>query len=186
MISYRFALKFVLVKHKLTHSLEKNFVCDICAKSFSSKCNLQSHMVHHLPATSPRVQCPICQLWYKNTDTLRTHMHRHRDQRRHVCDTCQKECTTRSALAAHVRYVHLKVQQFECNICQKQFRRRLELIEHKARHTGETLYKCPFCPKTFASNSNYFSHRKNRHPTQFALVSRDSKLKSAEQPLAPQ
>lgn len=166
-----------MVKHKRTHSLENNFICDICAKCFTSKCNLLAHMAHHQDIGSPRVQCPICELWYKNAETLRTHLHRHRDKRRHVCDTCQKECKSRNALTAHIRYVHLQVKQFECNICQKQFRRRLELTEHRARHTGETLYKCSFCPNTFTSSSNYFSHRKNRHPAEFALLKQDNRLK---------
>lgn len=44
----------------------------------------------------------------------------------------------------------------------------MELTEHMARHTGRILYRCPFCPKTFSSSSNYFSHRKNKHPVEFA------------------
>lgn len=91
-------------------------------------------------------------------------MRRHRDMRKHDCSQCGKVCSTRSSLAAHVRYVHLKISDHKCNICQKEFRRKLELTEHMARHTGEVLYRCPNCPKTFASSSNYFSHRKNRHP----------------------
>lgn len=169
-----------MIKHKLIHSKEKHFVCEICAKSFSSKSNLQSHMTHHSGKNQPRVQCNYCHLWYKNMDTLRTHMHRHKDKRQHICVTCNKECTSRSSLAAHIRYVHLKVREFECNICKKQFRRRLELTEHMARHTGEILYKCPFCPKTFSSSSNYFSHRKNRHPSQFADVCKDNKMLTSE------
>lgn len=63
-VSNRFALKFVMIKHKLTHSKEKiNFVCEICAKHFCSKTNLQSHMAHHLQEKSPRVQCSHCKLW---------------------------------------------------------------------------------------------------------------------------
>lgn len=178
---FSFALKFVMIKHKLTHSKEKNFVCEICAKSFTSKANLQAHTTHH-SKNSPRVQCSYCNLWYKNLDTLRTHMQRHRDLRQHICPTCNKECTSRSTLAAHIRYVHLKVSEFICKICKKQFRRRLELTEHVARHTGEVLYKCPFCPKTFCSSSNYFAHRKNRHPSLFAGLCKDNKLFTSTQP----
>lgn len=30
-------------------------------------------------------------------------------------------------------------------------------------HTGEVLYTCPHCPKTFNSNANMHSHRKKVH-----------------------
>ena len=33
-----------------------------------------------------------------------------------------------------------------------------------ALHTGTALYTCPWCPKTFNSNSNMHSHRKKMHP----------------------
>lgn len=98
-------------------------------------------------------------------------MRRHKDLRQHICSTCQKQCTTKSSLSAHIRYVHLKVKDFDCKICNRQFRRRLELTEHMARHTGQALYRCPWCVKTFTSSSNYFSHRKNKHPAEFATIS---------------
>lgn len=113
---------------------------------------------------------------YKNVETLRTHMQRHKDDRQHICNVCNKQCTTSSSLSAHIRYVHLKIKDFECSVCKKKFRRKLELTEHMARHTGQVLYTCPFCPKTFTSSSNYFSHRKYRHPSQLA----ESKSKKDE------
>lgn len=30
-------------------------------------------------------------------------------------------------------------------------------------HTGEVLYTCTFCPKTFNSSANMFAHRKKAH-----------------------
>lgn len=33
-----------------------------------------------------------------------------------------------------------------------------------ATHTGNALYTCPWCPKTFNSNGNMHAHRKNVHP----------------------
>lgn len=34
---------------------------------------------------------------------------------------------------------------------------------HINQHTGDKPYKCPHCPKAFASSGNCFSHRKRMH-----------------------
>lgn len=40
-------------------------------------------------------------------------------------------------------------------------------------HTGESLYKCNFCDKTFKSNANMYSHRKKMH---YAEMQQQEKL----------
>jgi biotin synthase-related radical SAM superfamily protein len=34
-------------------------------------------------------------------------------------------------------------------------------------HTGEVLYSCTYCPKTFNSNANMHAHRKKIHKAQW-------------------
>lgn len=34
-------------------------------------------------------------------------------------------------------------------------------------HTGESVYKCNFCPKTFNSTGNRSTHRKKCHPKEW-------------------
>lgn len=36
-----------------------------------------------------------------------------------------------------------------------------------ASHTGETLYTCTWCPKTFNSDGNMYNHRKKCHPKEW-------------------
>lgn len=37
-----------------------------------------------------------------------------------------------------------------------------------AIHTGDALYKCEHCPKTFNSHANFNKHRKAAHPKEYA------------------
>lgn len=37
-----------------------------------------------------------------------------------------------------------------------------------ATHTGDVLYKCDYCPKTYNSRANYVKHRKTVHPKEWA------------------
>ncbi|EDS39850.1 zinc finger protein 555 [Culex quinquefasciatus] len=168
-----FALKFVLKNHKLLHtSSGKEFVCEICAKPLSSRSSLKAHMETHDAGQSQpsKVQCDVCSQWYKNAETLRTHVRvRHRDQRVHRCDHCGKVFPTLSSLTGHVKYVHLREMNFSCEQCQKSFRKKVEYKEHMARSHGDKwLYQCEFCDKKYACSSNYFSHRKSKHPKEYA------------------
>lgn len=84
----------------------------------------------------------------------------------HICSTCKKEFSIYRSLYAHIRNVHLQVKNFPCTLCDKRFRRTLELTEHMAKHTGEVLYTCPYCPRTFGTRSNYIIHHKKLHPNE--------------------
>lgn len=36
-----------------------------------------------------------------------------------------------------------------------------------ATHTGQALYTCTFCPKTFKSHANMHNHKKKSHPNEW-------------------
>ena len=90
-----------------------------------------AHRANHNDGPGTRVQCKICQQYYKNQDTLRAHLRQHKEQdQEHVCKLCDRRCTTKSSLQAHIKYVHLKIQNYSCDLCDKQFRKKLELKVH--------------------------------------------------------
>ncbi|XP_065085403.1 transcription factor grauzone-like [Ochlerotatus camptorhynchus] len=152
---------------KIRHTRPTDYICDVCAKGFYSKTEFLRHKkLHELRPEDLRVQCDICHQWLKNKLSWRKHYRRH-NQGPSACDICGHVSPNAVALARHKRYLHRTEPSFACQDCGKQFKRAIGLREHMASHTGEALYTCSFCDKTFNSNANMFSHRKKMHPREW-------------------
>lgn len=143
-------------------------MCDICAKVIYGPAAFKRHQLDHEDGQANREQCDLCGSWHRDKYALRKHKRRHLEPKQpHVCDICNKISPSREAMISHKRYAHSTDRSFECEFCQKCFKKALSLKEHMTTHTGEVLYTCPHCPKTFNSNANMHSHRKNAHPREF-------------------
>lgn len=142
-------------------------MCDICAKVIFGPSAFVRHQMEH--NGQAKVQCDLCGSWHKDKYALRKHKRRHMQPKTpHVCDICNKISPSRDAMESHKKYAHRTPDKaFECEFCKKCFKRPRSLKEHLSTHTGEFLYTCPHCPKTFNSNANMHSHRKNVHPVEF-------------------
>ncbi|XP_055523278.1 transcription factor grauzone-like [Wyeomyia smithii] len=160
---------------KIRHTRPTDFICDVCAKGFYSKTEFLRHkQSHELSPAELRVQCDICQQWLKNQISWRKHYIRHQ-QGPATCDLCGHVSPNKAALSGHKRHRHRDAGQHICQECGKEFRKALTLREHMASHTGEALYSCSFCERTFNSNANMFTHRKKMHPREWLA------LKNAQQ-----
>ncbi|XP_016991527.1 transcription factor grauzone [Drosophila rhopaloa] len=175
----RFPNQSLLCTHvKMAHG-NYGTMCDICAQVIRGRAAFQRHQLEHAGVTEPKVQCDICGSWHKNKHSLKKHVRRHNGTAA-TCDLCGKVSPNRSAMLSHQRYVHLTDRKHECSVCGKGFKKAITLREHMTTHTGEVLYKCPHCPKTFNSNANQHTHRKKCHPKEFeeARKARSEKRKA--------
>ncbi|EDW91588.1 transcription factor grauzone [Drosophila yakuba] len=162
----RFPNQSLLCTHvKMAHG-NYGTMCDICAQVIRGRAAFQRHQLEHAGVTEPKVQCDICGSWHKNKHSLKKHVRRHNGTAA-TCDLCGKVSPNRSAMLSHQRYVHLTDRKHECSVCGKAFKKAITLREHMTMHTGEVLYKCPHCPKTFNSNANQHTHRRKCHPKEF-------------------
>ena len=99
----------------VTHTKERTFFCDICAKEFNSKSYLNQHILIHNPGYVPPKSKPKKPAW---------------------CDECGRDYSSRSGLNAHIDAMHKGLKNFICNLCDRSFGRRSCLAAHKQTHHG--------------------------------------------------
>lgn len=75
----------------------------------------------------------------------------------YTCSVCPAKFANESLCKAHISYVH------NCSLCSKFFKRRAELIRHKATHSGlNKKYPCELCGSLF-SDKNYLEVHARKH-----------------------
>ncbi|XP_055609278.1 transcription factor grauzone-like [Uranotaenia lowii] len=163
---------------KLKQSSKEKNHCEVCGKSFSSKSLLTRHQKEHEKSPQEtRLQCTICGKWMKNAGSLRKHKRRHEGEGgEHKCQLCDKVAPNALALQSHIAFVHRKEKVHQCSLCPKSFKRQFTLLEHMTTHTGDVLYSCPHCSKTFNSSANMHAHKKKVHPQEWEESFRERTL----------
>ncbi|XP_073821909.1 transcription factor grauzone-like [Musca autumnalis] len=178
----KFASESLRTQHiKVTHLYVK-LICDICGKAFRERHAFERHLAEHTGGPTPNIECDICGMKLTSIYGLNRHKrlrHTEENMQEQICPYCSKVSPNIAAHKSHIQYSHTMQRRHACHLCEKAFRRPKELKEHLSTHTGEALYTCPYCPRTFISNANMHKHRKNEHPKEWqeARMKRLSSMK---------
>lgn len=150
-----------LTRHlKDVHAKLKNFMCDLCGRSFASKATREDHRRIHT-GERPYV-CHACGKTFKSKASLYIHSKLHTDEFPHACSYCNKQFRRRQELLAHVT-THTGEKNHACDVCAKKFRVKSELTRHKLIHSENKPFVCVVCSLAFRQKRYLNNHVRSRH-----------------------
>ena len=125
--------------HAMTHAGKRDFVCDICSKTFANPRQLYSHRALH---SGKRFLCTHCGYQAKSTANLRGHIRTKHEEPGFQCDGCPKKFSTNNNLKNHQR-IHTGETPYDCVICHEKFKRLHHLNSHlESKKHQDAMIKC--------------------------------------------
>ena len=150
-----FTFKFSLRDHENTHAPEGEFLCGTCGKGFAQIKYLKKHEQRHhgnlgeLFNDSKLYTCRYCSETMEGLGKFQQHMRTHNsdEERKHVCEICQKRFFTLGHLKRH-EFVHKETRDHVCEMCGKSYKdpdtlKKHEIAVHNKRMESRQVYICP-------------------------------------------
>ncbi|CAG9782861.1 unnamed protein product [Diatraea saccharalis] len=140
----------------LQRNENKQWQCDVCKKSFTTKYFLKKHKRLHTGETP--YSCNQCNKMFTFQQSYHKHLLYHNDEKNHICNYCGRAFKELSTLHNHQR-IHTGEKPFSCETCGKCFRQRVSYLVHRRIHTGVMPYKCTACEKSFRYKVSQRTHK---------------------------
>lgn len=157
-----FATKNNLMVHMRRHKSEKPFKCDFCYKYFVTVTEKKAHMVS-VHTGQRNYVCDVCGKMFSSSTRLLDHRRRHFNEKRYKCSNCDKNFVNLTALKSHMFIHSESPRSLVCELCGATFRVRKYLTQHKLIHNKVKRYQCRWCLKRFSQHSGLYVHIKKYH-----------------------
>lgn len=159
------------------------FLCETCAKVFTSKKNLNAHIKSkHREKTNERFTCVICNKPYEYQRSLAHHIrvvHQNLGSTnvQFSCNECGYKTKYKNHLTRHISKLHISNNQndtsetkcFQCKKCNANYKYKRTLWAHevKAHERKKTKkikpLKCPKCPALVKKRNDMYRHFEMEH-----------------------
>ena len=98
--------------------LEKCHFCDFCPEFFITKRAIENHLLIH---SENVFRCSYCKRRFQSKEGKETHQQKCRQKSNESaqCSECGLQLKRRSTLNGHMRKVHMKLYQYQCNECKR-------------------------------------------------------------------
>ena len=158
------AKKFILLRNHFKRHLVGRYQCNECANTYSQKSDLN----YHKTTIHGRKVCRKCNMEFENIETFLEHKNSHATSggkskgtkaAEKECPDCGKMLQTTGGLFTH-RKMHLEKPKFRCEVCQKEFFQKVNLVNHEKTHNIQNRnYNCSQCDKSFFEKSHLLRHQ---------------------------
>ena len=134
------------------------FHCPSCPKKYKHKGWLWSHMnlKHNESKELKPWKCKFCLKAFSKSEYLKNHQFIHLNEKRYICEHCQKGFIQKCHLKEHLTMVHGDPHRFQCSECGRKFWYRTSFIHHACAASGNKKkqafvsrrIECSICGKT--------------------------------------
>ncbi|XP_021693925.1 zinc finger protein 658B isoform X2 [Aedes aegypti] len=144
--------------NRLVHAFKRH-ACPVCHKRFALPSHMRGHMLTHDSANGKAFKCDVCQRRFKNKNTLWFHKTSQHGQKKHNDKQYQMANHKTTHNRNEEKLLEVKAgESFKCDICQRTFRSRLHLVQHKTQRHGAKKHACSKCGKGFVFRSQMQKH----------------------------